>query len=62
MENTINVTIHPNDGLLLAITPKTPESAKNMPHQIPVPTNCTPGNLVDNPTACVIMAKTAITN
>ena len=49
MANTINVTIRPNDGFLLAIVPKTPESAKNMPHQIPAPTKCISGRLVDNP-------------
>ena len=41
MANTINVTIHPNDGLILATLPKTPESAKNTPHQNPAPTKPT---------------------
>ena len=33
MANTINVTIDPNDGLVLAITPRKPEAANSTPHQ-----------------------------
>ena len=62
MANTINVTIHPNDRLLLAIEPKTPESKKNIPHQIPAPAKCASGLFVDNPIACVIIANIPMAN